>query len=83
MTTSNPSPIPSPQAGGALMATSPEATWKALAALVGRLIFAGVFILAATFKFAGMGATAGYIAAAGFPLAALPRIGARRSSRCS
>jgi len=41
--------------------------WQSIAILVGRLIFAGVFIMAATFKFLGMDATATYIAAAGFP----------------
>jgi putative oxidoreductase len=45
-----------------------EPTWKPVAALVGRLIFAAVFAMAAFFKFAGMGGTAQYIAAAGFPL---------------
>jgi putative oxidoreductase len=40
---------------------------KTAAILVARLIFAGIFIMAATFKFAGMDATAGYIASAGFP----------------
>jgi putative oxidoreductase len=39
--------------------------------LVARLIFGSVFAMAAAFKFLGMGATAGYIAAAGFPLALL------------
>lgn len=39
------------------------------AVLAGRLIFAGVFAMAAGFKFVGMGATAGYIASAGFPMA--------------
>lgn len=39
-----------------------------IAVLVARLIFAGVFAMAACFKFAGMAATAGYIASAGFPL---------------
>ena len=43
--------------------------WKTVAILVARLIFAGLFAMAATFKFLGMGATASYIAAAGFPLA--------------
>lgn len=42
--------------------------WHSVAILVGRLIFAGIFIMAAGFKFAGMEATAGYIAAAGFPI---------------
>lgn len=36
--------------------------------LVARLIFGTVFLMAATFKFLGMDATATYIAAAGFPL---------------
>ena len=41
--------------------------WKVVVILVGRLIFASVFIMAATFKFVNMGGTAGYIASAGFP----------------
>jgi uncharacterized membrane protein YphA (DoxX/SURF4 family) len=41
--------------------------WQSIAVLVGRLIFAGVFIMAASFKFLGMDGTASYIAAAGFP----------------
>jgi uncharacterized membrane protein YphA (DoxX/SURF4 family) len=40
--------------------------WHSSAILIGRLIFAGVFIMAAGFKFAGIDATASYIAAAGF-----------------
>lgn len=36
--------------------------------LVGRLIFAAVFLMTACFKFMGMGATADYIAAAGIPI---------------
>ena len=40
---------------------------RTLAILVARLIFAGVFAMAAYFKFAGMADTAGYIASAGFP----------------
>jgi putative oxidoreductase len=46
-------------------ATTPM--WKVIAILVARLIFAGVFAMAATFKFADMNGTAGYIAAVGFP----------------
>lgn len=42
---------------------------KTAAILGARLIFGGVFAIAAAFKFLGIGATAGYIAAAGFPLA--------------
>ncbi len=44
-----------------------EPVWKSAAALAGRLIFAAVFLMAAWFKFAGIGGTAAYIAAAGFP----------------
>lgn len=40
---------------------------RSTAILVARLIFAGVFAMAATFKFMGMADTAGYIASAGFP----------------
>ncbi len=40
---------------------------KTAAVLIARLIFAGVFAMAATFKFADMGATAAYIASIGFP----------------
>ena len=46
-------------------ATAP--TWKVILILVARLIFAGVFAMAAAFKFADMNGTAGYIAGAGFP----------------
>jgi uncharacterized membrane protein YphA (DoxX/SURF4 family) len=42
---------------------------KTIAILVARLIFAAVFLMAASFKFAGMAQTADYIAAAGFPFA--------------
>jgi uncharacterized membrane protein YphA (DoxX/SURF4 family) len=41
---------------------------KTVSILVARFIFAAVFLMAASFKFMGMGATASYIAAAGFPL---------------
>ena len=41
--------------------------WQSIAILVGRLIFAAVFLMAVSFKFMGMEATAGYIASAGFP----------------
>src|SRR4051812_26772470 len=46
---------------------APAPLWQTIAILVGRLIFAGVVLMAATFKFLGMGDTAGYIASAGFP----------------
>lgn len=41
---------------------------RTAAILIARLIFAGVFAMAAAFKFAGMVNTAAYIAAAGFPV---------------
>jgi len=40
---------------------------KTAAILVARLIFTGVFVMSAAFKFLGMEATAGEIAAAGLP----------------
>jgi putative oxidoreductase len=50
-----------------MTADAPSSLWRDIAVLVGRLIFAGVFLLAVTFKYLGMEATAGYIASAGFP----------------
>ena len=47
------------------LATTPM--WKVILILVARLIFAGQFAMAASFKFADMNGTAGYIAAVGFP----------------
>ena len=46
-------------------------SWKTAAIFVGRLIFAGIFMMAAAFKFIDMDGTASYIAAAGFPLSLL------------
>lgn len=40
-----------------------------IGALIARVIFAGVFAMAAVFKYANPGGTAGFIAAAGFPFA--------------
>jgi putative oxidoreductase len=52
-----------------MTATSPaKLTWMDFAILVARLIFAGLFIMAASFKFMDIGGTAGYIASAGFPM---------------
>ncbi|WP_205586510.1 MULTISPECIES: DoxX family protein [unclassified Rhizobium] len=45
-----------------------QSTWQTAAILIARLIFAAVFLMAVSFKFMDMSATAGYIAAAGFPL---------------
>jgi putative oxidoreductase len=47
--------------------TSEHLAWRTPAILVARLIFAGVFLMAAAFKYMGMEATAGFIAAAGIP----------------
>jgi putative oxidoreductase len=44
-----------------------ELKWQTAAILIGRLIFAAAFLMAVSFKFAGMQATADYISAAGFP----------------
>ena len=44
-----------------------DPAWKAIAVLIGRIVFAALFLMGAGFKFAGMEATAGYIASAGFP----------------
>jgi putative oxidoreductase len=48
-----------------------RAGWTTAAVLVGRLIFAAVFIMAVSFKLMDIGATAGYIASAGFPMPSL------------
>jgi putative oxidoreductase len=48
-----------------------QSPWKTVAILVGRLIFASIFIMAAAFKFMNMGGTANYIASAGFPASLL------------
>ncbi len=45
----------------------PIPLWQTIAVLIGRLIFAGVFLMAVSFKFLDIEATAGYIASAGFP----------------
>ena len=45
--------------------------WKTAALLLARLIMAAMFAMACVFKFAGIGVTASFIAAAGFPFATL------------
>jgi len=45
--------------------------WATIAVLLGRTIFAAVFIMAVTFKLIDIDATAAYIASAGFPLSKL------------
>ena len=46
---------------------SNQSPWLDAATSIARLIFAGVFLLALSFKLSDMNATAGYIAAAGLP----------------
>ena len=48
-----------------------EPLWQTIAILVARLIFAGVFLMATSFKFMDIAATAGYIESAGFPFPVL------------
>lgn len=45
--------------------------WKTAALLIGRLVMAGMFAMATTFKFMDIGGTAGYIASVGFPASTL------------
>jgi putative oxidoreductase len=54
-----------------MTAETNQAGWATAAVLVGRLIFALVFIMAVTFKLLDISATAGFIAAAGFPMSTL------------
>jgi len=51
-----------------MMETQTQAGWTIAAVLIGRVIFAGVFLMAVSFKFMGMQSTASYIATAGFPM---------------
>ncbi len=43
-------------------------SWRDVAIIVARLVFAGLFLMAVTFKLIGINDTAAYIAAAGFPM---------------
>ena len=45
-----------------------QAGWTATAVLVGRLLFASVFLVGVIFKLIDMDGTAAYIASAGFPM---------------
>jgi len=47
---------------------APTPIWHTIAILIGRLIFAGIFLMAVAFKYMSMDGTASYIAAAGFPV---------------
>ena len=51
-----------------MTANTSAPSWHTIAIIVARLIFAGVFVMAAVFKFSDMSGTAGYIAMAGFPI---------------
>jgi uncharacterized membrane protein YphA (DoxX/SURF4 family) len=46
-------------------------SWQSIAILIGRVIFAAVFLMATVFKFLDINGTATYIASAGFPLSLL------------
>lgn len=46
---------------------TPASGWATAAVLVGRLIFAALFLMAVSFKLSDLNGTATYIAAAGFP----------------
>ena len=54
-----------------MITQSNQAGWKTAAILIGRLIFAAVFIMAVSFKLSNINGTASFIAAAGFPLSTL------------
>jgi uncharacterized membrane protein YphA (DoxX/SURF4 family) len=51
------------------MAANRTIAWASAAVLIGRLLFAGLFLMAVGFKISGPAGTAAYIAAAGFPFA--------------
>lgn len=51
-----------------MMTNSQTPAWATAAVLIGRLIFAAVFLMALTFKVMDIDATAAYIASAGFPI---------------
>jgi uncharacterized membrane protein YphA (DoxX/SURF4 family) len=51
------------------MTAIPNSGWARAAVLVGRLVFAAMFLMAVAFKIAGPAGTAHYIEAAGFPMA--------------
>lgn len=54
-----------------MTAESNQAAWRTAAIIIGRLIFASVFIMAVSFKLTNINGTASFIAAAGFPLPTL------------
>lgn len=54
-----------------MLAETYRAGWTTALVLLGRLIFASIFILAVSFKLMDIDATAAFIAAAGFPMPTL------------
>jgi len=50
------------------METQTQAGWTTAAILIGRLIFAAIFLMAVSFKFMDVHSTANAITAAGFPM---------------
>jgi putative oxidoreductase len=54
-----------------MLADTNRGGWTTALILLGRLIFAGVFLMAVSFKLIDIGATAAVIAAKGFPLPTL------------
>src|SRR5438552_17764713 len=61
-------PIEKKQRERTMTIETDRAGWATAAILLGRLIFATIFITAVSFKLMDINGTAGYIAAAGFPL---------------
>jgi putative oxidoreductase len=51
-----------------MTAETGSSSWRAIAILIARLIFAAVFLMATVFKFVDINGTATFIAAAGFPI---------------
>jgi len=51
--------------------TANRPAWATAAILIGRLVFAALFLMAVSFKLMDINGTAGQIAAAGFPLSGL------------
>ena len=54
-----------------MMVNSQTPAWATAAILIGRLIFAAVFLMALTFKVMNIDGTAAFIASAGFPVPTL------------
>ena len=61
-------------AGVAPMNAESDPAWKAIAVLIGRIIFAAMFLMGAGFKFAGMRGDRGLYRVGGISVPALPRL---------